>query len=555
MLTTSALYKSILEQMIHTFEVKVSIGGTEYGMDALTYMQASNAAFGSGNPEIGTAASGMLTVSLYATSDAVPRMAEVIPYFRVVDGTRQSEWIQKGCYYVDTRSYDNASGILTLQCYDAMLKGEQDYPSTSHSWPYSDINVVRECATVLGVSVDDQTVSLMNAGYTINLPSAYTVRETLQYLAALYGGSFVISDSNTLRLLCIWNRKTTADFTATGNCSSLTISPDFQACTGIRFLADDDVAYFAGSTSGYVYEIECPFANQARATTLNNKMSNFVYRPYSAEGAKIDPAVEIGDTVSVDGNLSNVFSYDINFGALCPADIAAPNSEELDHEFPYYPQADRKFTRKLKEMRSEYDSELSIQAQAIAAKVSRTGGDASSFGWYLDADKFQLLADNAVVMLVNRDGLSVQGVVNATAGNIGGCSIANGVLKIANANIESLNAGKITAGTLSVDRIASKSLEGSKIADYTLSSTKIDDGAAVNRVIGASAVSYAKTSFQSTLDQVGTNKANIDAINGYFTGSANFNALSALSFALNYHYLALEQITIGGVNRKVVTWT
>ncbi|MBQ9662550.1 MAG: hypothetical protein IJV40_05305, partial [Oscillospiraceae bacterium] len=165
------------------------------------------------------------------------------------------------------------------------------------------------------------------------------------------------------------------------------------------------------------------------------------------------------------------------------------------------------------------------------------------------------LADNAVVMLVNRDGLSVQGVVNATAGNIGGCSIANGVLKIANANIESLNAGKITAGTLSVDRIASKSLEGSKIADYTLSSTKIDDGAAVNRVIGSSAVSYAKTSFQSTLDQVGTNKANIDAINGYFTGSANFNALSALSFALNYHYLALEQITIGGVNRKVVTWT
>ena len=158
-------------------------------------------------------------------------------------------------------------------------------------------------------------------------------------------------------------------------------------------------------------------------------------------------------------------------------------------------------------------------------------------------------------MLVNRDGCSVQGVINATAGNIGGCSISDGVLRIANANIDSLNANKITAGTLSVDRIATKSLQGSKIADYTLTSTKIDDGAAVNRVIGSSAVSYGKTSFTGTLDQVGTNKANIDAINGYFTGSANFNALSALSFALNYHYLALETITIGGVNRKVVTWT
>jgi len=69
---------------------------------------------------------------------------------------------------------------------------------------------------------------------------------------------------------------------------------------------------------------------------------------------------------------------------------------------------------------------------------------------------------------VDDEGLTVNGTVNATAGNIGGCSIENGVLKIANANIENLNASKITAGTLSVDRIAEGSLTGGKLDDYTI---------------------------------------------------------------------------------------
>ncbi|MBQ9664291.1 MAG: hypothetical protein IJV40_14185 [Oscillospiraceae bacterium] len=547
---TSALYNSIISGS-HSFEVKVAIASAEYGMDTLTALRTSRAAFGSGSPRLGLAAAGEISLSLFASSADIPRMAQLRPYVRCTDGTRYSEWIPKGVYYVDTREADTASGILTLRGYDAMLKGEQNYPSTSHSWPASDINVVNECAAVLGVSVDARTTALMTAGFSVPLPASLTVRETLQYIAALYGGSFVITDEGALRLVCLWDLSSSADLTVTGSNHRLVTSPAFPACTGVRFLLDNEQEVFAGSATGYVYELSCPFATQAAANRLLSLMQGFVYRPYTAEAAVVDPAAEIGDTVSVSGGLSGLFSCDLSFDSLCAATLSAPEDEELDHEYPYTSPQERSFSRRLQNVQSE----LTLQAQAIAAKVSRTGGDASSFGWYLDADKFQLLADNAVVMLVNRDGLSVQGVVNATAGNIGGCSIANGVLKIANANIESLNAGKITAGTLSVDRIASKSLEGSKIADYTLSSTKIDDGAAVNRVIGSSAVSYAKTSFQSTLDQVGTNKANIDAINGYFTGSANFNALSALSFALNYHYLALEQITIGGVNRKVVTWT
>ena len=542
--STSTLYNSIFAG-IHRFEVKVSIGSTDYGMNVLTSLNSCRSAFGSGSPRLGLATAGELSLSLYLDSGSVPRMAEIRPYFRVVNDTRQSEWIAKGVYFVDTREADTTTGLLTLHAYDAMLKGEQQYPSVEHIWPYSDIQVVTEIASFLGVSVDARTTELMTAGFMIPLPAQYTIRETLQYIAALYGGSFVITDSNALRLIPLWSVKSEAD-APLGGTHRLTAAPAFPACTGVRFLVDDQQELFAGDETGYVYEINCPFATQAAADRLLTKMQGFVYRPFAAEAAVVNPACELGDTLSVpDGSggsfLTGLFSSNLVFDSICAASVSAPEDEELDHEYPYIPASERSFTRRIQNVQSE----LTLQAQQIAAKVSRSGGDPSSFGWYLDADKFELRSNGSVVMLVNADGLSVDGIINALSGNIGGCTIEDGVLKVYNANIENLNASKITSGTLNSNRIG----------DYSLTSSKIDDYAVVSRTIAGSAVSYGKTSFQSTLDQVGTNKANIDTLYGYFEGSASFSSILTGSLAINWHYLGLETITIGGVNRKVVTWS
>ena len=551
--STSTVYNSIFSG-IHRFEVKVNISATaeglvqsstDYGMNVLTSLNSCRSVFGSGSPRLGLAPAGELSLSLYLDSGSVPRMAEIRPYFRVVNDTRQSEWIAKGVYFVDTREADTTTGLLTLRAYDAMLKGEQQYPSVEHIWPYSDIQVVTEIASLLGVTVDARTTTLMTAGFMIPLPAQYTLRETLQYIAALYGGSFVITDSNTLRLIPLWSVKSEAD-APLGGTHRLTAAPAFPACTGVRFLVDEQQELFAGDETGYVYEISCPFATQAAADRLLTKMQGFVYRPFAAETAVVNPACELGDTLSVpDGSggtfLTGLFSSNLVFDSLCAASVSAPEDEELDHEYPYIPASERSFTRRIQNVQSE----LTLQAQQIAAKVSRSGGDPSSFGWYLDADKFELRSNGSVVMLVNADGLSVDGIINAISGNIGGCTIEDGVLKVYNANIENLNASKITSGTLNSNRIG----------DYSLTSSKIDDYAVVSRTIAGSAVSYGKTSFQSTLDQVGTNKANIDTLYGYFEGSASFSSILTGSLAINWHYLGLETITVGGVNRKLVTWT
>lgn len=64
---------------------------------------------------------------------------------------------------------------------------------------------------------------------------------------------------------------------------------------------------------------------------------------------------------------------------------------------------------------------------------------------------------------------TITGNITATSGTIGGCSIKNNVLQIANANINSIDAGKITSGTINADRIGSRTITADKIAigDFT----------------------------------------------------------------------------------------
>lgn len=133
-------------------------------------------------------------------------------------------------------------------------------------------------------------------------------------------------------------------------------------------------------------------------------------------------------------------------------------------------------------------------SSTIAIGVKKRTSSATSWN---DADNpFYVRKDGYVVMT----NANVSGTVNATAGNIGGCSISNGVLNIAAANITSgtfdtaripnLSAAKITSGTLdpvripnlSADKITAGVLEvgripnisASKITSGTISTARLD---------------------------------------------------------------------------------
>lgn len=122
------------------------------------------------------------------------------------------------------------------------------------------------------------------------------------------------------------------------------------------------------------------------------------------EWAKLDPAAELGDCVTINGVFSGIYVNETNFSTLMAARIAAPQENAVDHEYPYKSPTDRKTTRQFAETRAslrvnaasiqaevtaretseaEMRAALELHAQEIAARVTQTGGNSASFGWSL----------------------------------------------------------------------------------------------------------------------------------------------------------------------------
>ena len=206
MYTVSALWATLVGTDGHFFVTKVSINGVEYTQDKIMSMSVQLRMFSGSQPSVGGCLSGELTLKMLAPSASIPRMAEIVPYVQVTDGTQYSEWIPQGHYFIDTRETTNNDDnlpVLTIKAYDPMLKTEQAYPDTVHAWPMTDVDVVDEIANEIGVGVDQRTYSLMTNGYQIGLPAGYSMREVLSNIAAMYAGNWVMTYDGELLLIAV----------------------------------------------------------------------------------------------------------------------------------------------------------------------------------------------------------------------------------------------------------------------------------------------------------------------------------------------------------------
>ena len=190
--------------------ILVGVSGADGGYDEthLISMETDSRVFGGESLSVGDCISAQLDIEMIKPEYDIPKSARLVPYVRLTDGARKSEWIQKGVFYVDTRSKkEDGSSVekIVLHGYDDMLKAEQDYPPSTLSWPARDIDVVREIAAFIGVYVDQRTVALMTDGYQVQYPTDYSCRETLGYIASMYGGCFIISEIGELRLVAFWD--------------------------------------------------------------------------------------------------------------------------------------------------------------------------------------------------------------------------------------------------------------------------------------------------------------------------------------------------------------
>ena len=207
MQTTSALYNSIIAGT-HWFETQLVIDGVgTYGENKLFSLSTSLEMF-HGTPTVGSAVAGEINVKMvYPVGATIPTMAKLKPQVRVCNDTQQSEWLDQGVYFIDTRERSvNEAGesVLLLHGYDSMLKAEQMFVSNTITGDSVDTDMVDEIASIMGVSVDSRTYSLMTSHYTIPLPTGYSCREVLGYIASAYAGCFIMTETGELRLVTIY---------------------------------------------------------------------------------------------------------------------------------------------------------------------------------------------------------------------------------------------------------------------------------------------------------------------------------------------------------------
>lgn len=225
---------------------------------------------------------------------------------------------------------------------------------------------------------------------------------------------------------------------------SLKISDPLSAYSRVTLKVADGVEYTAGTDSGKELISENPFGTQKMANDMLARINGYSYQTYTATGAILDPAAEIGDAVQVKGTYGGIYSVSKSYGKMIRADISAPGSEEIDESVPYKSHETRKVERQFIETRAqlkiqadqisaevsarieqgnELTAQLKIQSGQISARVTKTGGSSASFGWELLNDSWTVKANNTTVFQITKSGAEVRGKITALSGKIGGFDI------------------------------------------------------------------------------------------------------------------------------------
>lgn len=208
------------------------------------------------------------------------------------------------------------------------------------------------------------------------------------------------------------------------SCVEIITGAETEDWDGIYRAPSDQDEFENAKANGRLLTINNEWGTQAQANNILAYIRGFAYQPYVASGALVDPNAELGDGVSVNDVYSGIYKMTRNFSSLMAADIEAPQSEEIDHEYPFEPNAARKTTRKFSSM----ESELRMNSQEISAKVSVEGGESQSVSWSLKSDAWRVYANGKEIFKVTSTGAEVSGKVTATSGKIGGFDIGSSAI-------------------------------------------------------------------------------------------------------------------------------
>lgn len=148
-----------------------------------------------------------------------------------------------------------------------------------------------------------------------------------------------------------------------------------QPITKVELLDENgDVVGVSGSDTGRTLTALQPDGTDAMAAAILAKVSGYKHIGYDGRKALLDPAVELGDAVTVDGHYVPLVSIDLTFDPLLAPDISAPDADEIDDEYPYKSPTQRQIERNMAKARSL----ITKTSESINLRIDGIDGDVSS---------------------------------------------------------------------------------------------------------------------------------------------------------------------------------
>lgn len=385
MQNTSELWKQLYSNPDHKSEFKIEIVSSDgrehvYRMNSIIDISVNSDLFAGGSPKVGQCVSAHLKTSLYLPNDDIVKKSQLTVFQRLTYRNTVSEWISHGTYFVDKHSRSKI-GVTTIDAYDSMLKGDKAYYNIDgdnfirtvgdqqiydledyaletadsfdpEEWPKSDIQMVKIIASrYIGVTLHPNVEAMINKSYEVQYPGfgegAYTIRQILGFIASMYGGSFIIDESNRLKFIRLFDKGNyTHEITDEISSEFETLGvPKRYSRVSIKVGIDEmgeDLFYTSGDDDYDELLIDCPWGTQEICDALCEDIckEENVYVGYASSYTIIDPAFQIGDSIRYEDISSFITCYTKSFEPLFTADISATGESELESEYPYVSQAE-----------------------------------------------------------------------------------------------------------------------------------------------------------------------------------------------------------------------
>lgn len=229
-----------------------------------------------------------------------------------------------------------------------------------------------------------------------------------------------------------------------------------QPITKIELLDENgDVVGVSGSDTGRTLTALQPDGTNAMASAILAKVSGYKHIGYEGRKALLDPAVELGDAVTVDGHYVPLIALDMTFDPLLAPDISAPDADEIDDEYPYKSPTQRQIERNMAKTRSL----ITKTSEEIMLKVEGIDGRVTSLSTSIDGIEAEVKGLDGAIANIKVDVNSIRATVSGKIdGNTAQSMIDQSIDKIelsvssgSDGSTFTLKAGNTTLSTDTLD--------------------------------------------------------------------------------------------------------